>query len=219
MLEPLARSDGFIESVKLFLEDPFNDDAVDLAIARWPLSPEWRCGKEFLEVSRDRLFVTPGDTLECGCGLTTCLLSPMASLLGKRYLALEHIDQYLIDVRSAAGLEEEVHLTHLKDYGTYHWYDIEGMPRLDISLLLVDGPPRNTPGGRYGALPILMDQMRDDCVVILDDVERPEERWVLKQWKRDYPEVEVVEINHVPKVEPEIRIVNPGGGGHGVDIR
>jgi predicted O-methyltransferase YrrM len=69
------------------------------------------------------------------------------------------------------------------------WYDANALERLpqEIDLLLVDGPPAGVPGierARYPALPVLASRLRPGATVILDDVERPGERWILDRWQR-----------------------------------
>lgn len=49
------------------------------------------------------------------------------------------------------------------------------MPR-DFSLVLCDGPPASTVGGRSGTLPRLHPHLGDEYVVLIDDAHRDGER-------------------------------------------
>ena len=80
-----------------------------------------------------------------------------------------------------------VRLAPIRDYGDFHWYDLIGIHIQEgIELVICDGPPGSTPGGRYGLFPVLESNMAPDCVILLDDVERSSERSVLKKWAREY---------------------------------
>ena len=58
------------------------------------------------------------------------------------------------------------------------------MPK-DFSLVICDGPPARTPGGRYGLLPVMKSHLRPGCVILLDDVSRLEEREIIARWAEE----------------------------------
>ena len=72
----------------------------------------------------------------------------------------------------------------IKDYGEFCWYDIppNGLPRR-FSLVLCDGPPGGTKGGRYGLVPLLRERFEPGCVILLDDAEREQERAIAHRWQ------------------------------------
>jgi hypothetical protein len=54
--------------------------------------------------------------------------------------------------------------------------------------LLVDGPPAGEPGSersRYPAVPALADRLAAGALIVLDDIDRPGEQWVLEAWQRE----------------------------------
>jgi hypothetical protein len=56
-----------------------------------------------------------------------------------------------------------------------------------IDLLIVDGPPARQPGrnhSRYPAVPFFAAMLSDDYAIILDDIDRPAEREIVKCWER-----------------------------------
>ena len=55
------------------------------------------------------------------------------------------------------------------------------MPR-DFNLVICDGPPGTTRGGRTGMLPIMRKQLAPHCRIFVDDVNRPDESAMLKRW-------------------------------------
>ena len=56
------------------------------------------------------------------------------------------------------------------------------MPRT-FRLVICDGPPSDTHGGRYGVLPLLQARMAPAAIILLDDVDRAGEREVLARWR------------------------------------
>ncbi len=143
----------------------------------------------------------PDLIVEAGSGRSTCVFAEALHALGAgKVVALEHDPHYAAateallpqDVRSHA----EVRLAPLEPHGqdllAPNWYarsawaDLEG-----IGLLLVDGPP-GSPGRytRQPALPLLRDRLLPNCLVILDDTDRPDEQTILRDWK--LPTIEFV---------------------------
>ena len=103
---------------------------------------------------------TDGPILECGSGLSTILLGLVAQRNGNKVWALEHNAFFAEKVRSTLksyGIKSvELYETDLRDYGPYCWYDPpKGKMPKNFSLVVCDGPPYSTPGGRYGMVPSL----------------------------------------------------------------
>jgi hypothetical protein len=133
---------------------------------------------------------TDGSILECGSGLTTLLMSAVAGRRGLQVHALEHDATWHARVQRAilelGGMTTTVHLATLHNYGEYDWYDapLEQIPS-DISLVVCDGPPGSTRGGRMGMLPRMRDRLAPHCTILLDDVSRPAERELALGWSRN----------------------------------
>jgi len=134
---------------------------------------------------------TDGSILECGSGLTTLLMSAVAGRRGLQVHALEHDATWHARVQGAildmGGTTTTVHLASLRNFGDYDWYDapLEQIPN-DISLVVCDGPPGSTHGGRSGMLPRMRNKLAPHCTILLDDVCRPEERELALGWSRDF---------------------------------
>jgi hypothetical protein len=80
----------------------------------------------------------------------------------------------------------------LKNFGEYSWYDDSGIPSDEMfDLVLCDGPPNSTPGGRYGLLPRLFHQLRPGATIIVDDAHRDEESLMIQRWLAEYRELVV----------------------------
>jgi predicted O-methyltransferase YrrM len=130
---------------------------------------------------------TPGPILECGSGLTTLLLGLVADRTGNRVWTLEHLSdwgarlrQVLADARVGSV---RLGVSPLRSYGAFAWYtpSLADMPR-DFALVICDGPPSGTAGGRYGLMPVMHGHLRPGCVILLDDVHRPDEQKVFARW-------------------------------------
>lgn len=126
-----------------------------------------------------------GPVLECGSGLTTLLLS----LAGSRSVwSLEHMAEWWDRVQTRlwlAGTDAHMVLTTLKSYGSYDWYDVPATLPREFRLVVCDGPPGNTPGARYGLLPLIGERLPKGTVILLDDAERLEEQLVLQRWEKE----------------------------------
>jgi hypothetical protein len=147
---------------------------------------------EYLHEVAKFAVTTADPILECGSGLTTILLGLIAGRRGIETWSLEHIPDWRTRV---SGLVERVGirgprlcLAPLKDYGEFTWYDppLGDMPQ-KFGLVICDGPPGDTPGGRYGLLPILGQRLSKGSVILLDDATRPGEAEVLRRWKAEAP--------------------------------
>ena len=132
-----------------------------------------------------------GPILECGSGLSTLVFALIAERRGLDLVVLEHEPGWYEHVakrlRRLGGTHVQLHLAPLTDYGEYHWYDTRGIALPEkFSLVLCDGPPGNTPGGRYGLLPVMGDRLGSGTTIFLDDARREGESEVLDRWHRQF---------------------------------
>jgi hypothetical protein len=142
---------------------------------------------DYLEEVMRRASETTGPILECGSGLTTLLLGLYAGRRGVRTWSLEHLPEWHARVSNAVGRCDisgvNVCLAPLREYGEFHWYDLDLNKLPDrFSLVVCDGPPGTTHGGRYGLLPVLGERIREDALILLDDADREAEAEVLRRW-------------------------------------
>ena len=127
--------------------------------------------------------------LECGSGLTTLLLGLLAGRRGVPVWSLEHLPEWRDRVASVVARHRipEVHLllAPLEDYGAFTWYAPQEPLPANFDLVVCDGPPSDTRGGRYGMLPVMRGRVDQRTVILLDDADRPGEHQVLTQWKQE----------------------------------
>jgi hypothetical protein len=92
--------------------------------------------------------------------------------------------------------------TRLKDYGEYCWYDapLASMP-VNFSLVVCDGPPGTTKGGRYGLVPVLGKRLGPGCVIILDDAAREHELAIARRWEAELDTLVELRGSRKPYIE------------------
>jgi predicted O-methyltransferase YrrM len=146
---------------------------------------------EFLAAIVDAARRTRGPILECGCGLSTLVLGVEADKRGLKVYSLEHDSHWARLTRRALKRQGigcvTVIVAQLRNYGAFMWYD---PPRSelpsDFSLVVCDGPPHTTQGGRYGLLPVLYAHLEAGGEILLDDVARDEDRRILDRWISEF---------------------------------
>jgi len=145
---------------------------------------------DYLEEVAKQAVQTSGPILECGSGLTTIILGLLAGRRGVEVFSLEHLPSWrshVLDVLQKHRIPAvNVCLSPLRDYGDFFWYD----PPLNIlpqqfQLIICDGPPGKTPGGRYGLLPVMKQYISNENTILLDDAHRPGEMETLEKWVKE----------------------------------
>jgi hypothetical protein len=125
--------------------------------------------------------------LECGSGLTTLLLGIISGRTKSTVWTLEHNKFWGSKIKALLNKHNiktvNVFVKELSDYGDFFWYT----PPLDLlpnnfGLVVCDGPPSDTKGGRYGLISIMKTKLSPGCIILLDDYEREAEQLIVKQW-------------------------------------
>ena len=147
---------------------------------------QWAAEAPFLAAIATAIEQTNGTVVEAGSGLSTVLIS---RLLNPRraQLALEHDPLWMNRVNRACHHRDPVIHSPIVSHGEWDWYTVPGHLRAgSVGLLVCDGPPSTTRGGRYGALPLLRDHLADDAIVLVDDAGREAETRMIKQWESEF---------------------------------
>ena len=153
---------------------------------------QWSADEPYLAAVIESTLNSTGTVLECGSGLTTLLAGACAEESGISLIAFEHnekwadrvrfyLDKYRI--RSAAVIS--VPLISYEDED-FDWYRLPCSTfEESFSLVICDGPPGGTRGGRYGLVPVIKRYFDTPCRILLDDAERDEERQIAERWCRE----------------------------------
>ncbi len=147
----------------------------------------WSADASFLAALVKWLPRTTGPVVECGPGISTMVLGSAAAVWGRQIHCLEHNSEWaeriLRDLPAAARPCVEVNLTPIKSYGDFDWYSLEGLtPPAGIGMVVCDGPPGGTRGGRYGLSQVLGPYLRSGCIILVDDTQRAEDEQVVRRW-------------------------------------
>ncbi|MEJ2745716.1 MAG: class I SAM-dependent methyltransferase [bacterium] len=180
--------------MRKFLRDPEGAITDKITISNliygWG-NEDWSAMEEYISACLTHVSMSEGDILECGSGLTTILIGALAKRRGRIVWALEHnrdwakrVERYL----------KRYHLhsvrlcfSPLKDFGEFSWYTppLESMPR-EFALVVCDGPPGDTQGGRYGLLPVMIERLIPGAVILLDDAAREGEKAGASRWADEF---------------------------------
>jgi hypothetical protein len=191
---------GKLSRYASWLYDAWLNGGDALALAR--LAPLSRAALPWTEFSMrpvaieaavsEVLLNTRQTIVECGSGNSTVYLARLLSQLGAGHvLSLEHEPRWAALTSSLVereGLTRWATVVHAPLVNG--WYDRKVIPAVDdIDLLIVDGPPAHTPElaqSRYPAWPYFSASLARGAAVLVDDVDRPGEREVLKRWAREF---------------------------------
>lgn len=150
----------------------------------------WSAQTEFLAACLREARTTAGPILECGSGLSTVLVGAVAQSRGIHLWTLEHelrwADHVAHYLRKYQIHAVNLCLAPIRSYGDFDWYSQPSLQTLpgQMSLVICDGPPGDTRGGRYGLVPVMLEKLRPDCTVLLDDGARGEEQSIAERWGR-----------------------------------
>lgn len=153
----------------------------------------WAADEDYLARLIQEAELARGTIVECGSGLSTILLAAIARQTGAAVHSLEHNPEWrqrVVAALATFGLTDSVvHHAPLRSYGEFDWYSVPDSLPDDVSLVVCDGPPSDTRGGRYGVLPLLSRNLIPECTILLDDANRPAEQAILLRWESEFAAV------------------------------
>lgn len=171
-----------------------------------PPTRGWAASPDFLYFLATHMKAyKPTTVLECSSGVSTLVLAHCARLNGNGHIySLEHDPNYAELTRTrllerglsswATVIEAPLSKHQLEDQ-SYLWYSLEKIPKIDVDMLVIDGPPSTVgPIARYPALPLLRDHFQPITVVFLDDAARPDEKKAISLWKSQFPNLKIDEL-------------------------
>lgn len=151
---------------------------------------DWSALDEYLASCIGHALSSCGPILECGSGLSTVLVGAIAKKRNQGHWTLEHKPEWAANVQRHLDryrIDSVVQCTRpLKDYGEFCWYDPPSKSMPDgFVLVICDGPPGTTRGGRYGLVPIMKDRLKPGCVILVDDADREPDLAIAKRWEAE----------------------------------
>ncbi len=138
--------------------------------------------------------------LELGSGSSTIIIAQLLKKLGKgKFYSIEDNENFYNKIKrelSLNGLEYNVNLilSPLKqiivDNKEFLWYDTNFIKEIEkVDFLFVDGPPAYIQEmSRFPALPLLINKLNNDFVILLDDGKRIDEKIAVDKWKKLFPD-------------------------------
>lgn len=184
----------------LFVRLSGSSSTATLSALRWAWGNRWSASVDYCRAVIAETERHSGNVMEAGSGLTTIILAS----LGVPVVALEHDLLWARKVRRWTRWTRNATVLHrpLNRFDGYDWYGLQpGDLPTDVRLIVCDGPPGTTRGGRYGLIPIV--RPSKGTVVLLDDAARDSERAVLERWREE----ERVDFEIIPGPKPYARIV------------
>lgn len=168
-----------------------------------PLPPSrgWAASPDFLlTLAHITKSLRPRLTVELGSGTSTLVLAKSGA---RKIISLDHSEKFgnqtrkMLASHGIRGVDIRIH--ELENYPSgYKWYaksTFKGLAKID--LLVIDGPPSSTnPDARYPALEHLIPLLSLKATVILDDVDREEERKLADAIARALPNHTMTILSH-----------------------
>ncbi|NBC01722.1 MAG: hypothetical protein GVY15_12800 [Bacteroidetes bacterium] len=145
----------------------------------------WAATPTYLALLSQLFAQTTGAVVECGSGVSTLVLHKLNQHGERRVISLEHHHGWYERLQTTLPQDTTVELYHapLRSYDGFDWYDMDSIDLpSDIGLIICDGPPGTTRGGRVGALHVLCKGLRPGTIIVLDDANRSRELAALLDW-------------------------------------
>lgn len=190
-IRTLHRAVSFHRAMKKFLanveqELPFNRDVIDGLIFGWG-DEAWSAESIYLISCLEHARQCRGPILECGSGLSTLLIGAVVQKTGNLLCSLEHQkiwgDRLVKQLKRYGITSVHLHVRPLKDYADFAWYQApEIVTTNKYALVVCDGPPSATRGGRYGLIPMMKTRLAPGCIILLDDAGRTHEQLLANRW-------------------------------------
>jgi Methyltransferase domain len=152
----------------------------------------WAATQDLLDELAARSAAARVGILECGSGLSTLLIGALTKQSGVPVVSLEHHPEWhrrMSEILRRHGLHHvDLQLRPIRSYDGFDWYDLPALAaERRFDLVLCDGPPGDTRGGRHGLLPCLGDRFAKGCVLVVDDTHRADDDAVVTRWLENLP--------------------------------
>jgi len=141
----------------------------------------------YLQTMLQHALHTRGVIVECGSGLSTLMMGVIAKKRNMQMYSFEHFPFWAQRVQKEIDRcnlsQNTLYVTPLKSYGSFDWYDTGNVDISNIGLCICDAPPGDTRGGRRGFLPLFLNKMLPNAVILIDDTSRMDEQNMIREWQ------------------------------------
>lgn len=187
----LATLDVLLRRIRAGDQEPANSSRLRRLSWAWG-NTAWSAGPGFINTALELADSVDGPVLECGSGLSTLIVGARLAQHNRKLVSLEHDMRWYLRIAvllQRHGLNNvALCYARLRDYGGFVWYDSEAVPgKIDFKLVLCDGPPGKTSGGRYGLVPVMQPRLASDATILLDDYHRDDEHRIAHRWAAELP--------------------------------
>ena len=137
--------------------------------------------------------------VEFGAGISTLYVGRTMQEIGGRLISFEHDRAWYELIKEMIAKNKVLHSVEVIhapldtcpcSLDGCKWYNVDVVKAALSGILLdgiiVDGPPASDPNcqlARYPAVPVLLERLADSFFIFLDDIERPGETHIFKQWE------------------------------------
>jgi predicted O-methyltransferase YrrM len=146
----------------------------------------------------------PDVIVECGSGVSTVVLARCLQLNGGGLVySLDADARFAEETRreldrrglgSFAVVLDAPLTRHTVNGETVQWYDTSALPKTEIDMMFIDGPPTWTgPLARLPAGPILFPRLKPGGTVFADDTARADETRAVDRWLTLFPDLRKTE--------------------------
>ncbi|MBT8399943.1 MAG: class I SAM-dependent methyltransferase [Rhodothermia bacterium] len=196
-----AESDRIHQQDLLWLYSEGDFDAPLPPMTGWSAEPGLVALLQSL-VLRDK----PVNVVELGSGVSTIVIGYALRKVGRGSItSLDHDEVYANrttreiehhGLQRIATVQHKPLMTVRVGDEEWRWYgDARSTVSQPIDMLVVDGPPFATGKmARYPAVPIFLDLLTEDAVVVLHDLYRADEQRIVERWMAAFPEFKVFYI-------------------------
>jgi predicted O-methyltransferase YrrM len=147
----------------------------------------WSAQQDYIETLFKYAKNSTSLIFECGSGLSTLLIGPIAKKRQLKMISFEHnadwANRVQYQINKYKLTANTILLKPLVNYGDFDWYDIKNVNVSEIGLCICDAPPGKTHGGRKGFLYLFKKSVRPGTVILVDDTIREAEQNMIEEWK------------------------------------
>ncbi len=173
---------------------------ISLKTRGWAASPDL-----ISAIFKNIIKYKPSVILELGSGISSQFIGHLLKVykFETKLISLDHSSEYSEKTKSDvldSGLDEYIEIIHcplkkiIINENEWIWYNLENLSIPEVDLLIIDGPIGEVnKKTRYPAIPVLINKLKDNAIIILDDYNRIDEKEIVKDWLRENASLKLIE--------------------------